>query len=72
MLDLLKENYRGKNNLPHHYQTHSLLPRRASVHEDGVTYQLLNQSFGTFGASLRELVQIVSRKIVYIQLYRNE
>lgn len=42
------------------------------MHEDGVTYQLLNQSFGTFGASLRELVQIVSRKIVYIQLYRNE
>lgn len=45
MLDLLKENYRGKINSPHHYQTHSLLPRRASVHEDGVTYQIFAEGF---------------------------
>lgn len=45
MLDLLKENYRGKINSPHHYQTHSLLPRRASVHEDGVTYQISAEGF---------------------------
>jgi hypothetical protein len=66
MLDLLKENLRGKNNHPHHYQTHDLLPRKVRVHEDGVTYQLLNQCFGTFGAFSRDFVQLAPCKMAYM------
>ena len=58
MLDLLKENLRGKNNHPHHYQTHDLLLRKVRVHEDGVTYPLLIQCFG-LSVHLSEFVLLV-------------
>jgi hypothetical protein len=55
----------ARTTIPHHYQTHDLLPRKVRVHEDGVTYQALEQSFGTFGASPREVVQLVPWEVVH-------